>query len=127
MGNPPRESYTLGNIDLSDTIFRFSHVVDTTKYTHWWLIGSLNGDVVYSSVQPLNGVDMYTIDPFSTGGELDWNIIGNLDCVANDRGGSSIDWYGATATQHKISYSKKQQLHSGGLIMDVNLARLKLI
>lgn len=107
-GNPPRKSYKLGDIDLSETLFLFSHVVDTTQYTHWWLIGALNGDVVYSSILPLNGVDMYTIDPYSMGGELDWGIIGNLDRLASDGGGFSLDWYGATATQHKIHIAKNK-------------------
>lgn len=99
-GNPPRETYVLGDIDLSETLFTFSHTVDTLKYTHWWLIGSLNGNVVYSSVLPLNGVNMYTIEPYIIERpEFAWDIPNNLAGYASKQGFSN-DWWAQTINNY---------------------------
>lgn len=97
-GDVPRDAFSLGDIDLSESIVTFAHTVDTNTYTHWWLIGSMGGDVVYSSVMPLTGVDMYTIEPY-TGAELAWNIPNNLDAFVSGTT-YSIDWWAQTVNNH---------------------------
>lgn len=97
-GDVPRDAFKLGDIDLSASIVTFAHSVDTNTYTHWWLIGSMGGNVVYSSVLSLTGVDMYTIDPY-TGAELAWNIPNNLDAFVNGTT-YSLDWWAQTVNNH---------------------------
>lgn len=94
----PKNTYVLGDMDLSGSLFTFTHTVDTITSNHWWLIGSMNGDVVYSSVLPLNGVDMYTIEPY-TGAELAWNIPVNLNSYVT-KTGPSMDWFAQTMHNH---------------------------
>lgn len=99
-GNTPRSSFILGDIDLSKNSFNFTQTVDTAKFTHWWLIGTFNGDVVYSSSLPLNGVDLYSTEPYNgEGAELAWNIPGNIASYAAKEQ-YSMDWWGATANNH---------------------------
>ena len=99
-GNTPRSSYILGDIDLSKNSFNFTQTVDTIKFTHWWLIGTFQGDVVYSSGSPLSGVDLYSIEPYNIeGAALAWNIPASIaSYAAEDQ--FSLDWWGATANNH---------------------------
>lgn len=96
-GDPPRDAVILGDLDLSLTEQVFSVTVDPTT-TDWWLIGHQAGDVVYSSNQNLEGVDMYDIDPY-IGAELAWNIPANLDGYVNGTG-YSMDWWAQTVSNH---------------------------
>lgn len=97
-GFTPRNTYILGDIDLSGSLFTFRHTVDTVTSNHWWLIGSMSGDVVYSSALQLNGVDMYTIEPY-TGAQLAWNIPANLHSYVA-RTNPSMDWLAQTMHNH---------------------------
>ena len=68
--------------------------------THWWLIGHQGGNVVYSSMQDLNGIEMYTVQPYDIpGAELEWNIPANLDGFVNGTG-YSFDWWAQTINNH---------------------------
>lgn len=103
-GNAPRTSYILGDIDLSEDELNFSHKVDTSIYTHWWLIGSMNESVVFSSVLALSGADMYSIEPYS-GNQYTWDIPNNLDAFANSST-YSIDWWAQTVNNHSSHVAK---------------------
>jgi len=97
-GNVPRETYILGDIVLADTTLTFNHDVDN-QYTHWWLIGSQGGNVVYSSSMSLTGTGLYEIDPYDGVSPTDWNIITNLDGYANGTT-YSFDWWAQTVNNH---------------------------
>lgn len=97
-GNAPREVRKLGDIDLSHMLVTFPQAIDTSIFKHWWLIGSIEGDVVFSSVLSLTDVDMYSIEPY-TGAQLAWNIPANLESFTNGTG-SSLDWWAQTINNH---------------------------
>ena len=99
-GNP-KKTYVLGNINLSDTLTKFQHTVATDTIENWWLIGTLDGDVVFSSVTPLQGVDMYSVEPYNQPDvALTWNIPFNIQTYATNTGGYSIDWFSQTIRNH---------------------------
>ena len=106
-GGIPREAHILGDINLSETLVTFDKSVDTVAYTHYWLIGSMSGDVVYSSVLSLADVDMYTIEPY-TGSELAWNIPNNLNAYCSGTT-YSFDWWAQTINNHRshVAANKK--------------------
>lgn len=98
-GAAPRDAVALGDIDLSVLDHVYDVPVDATA-TSWWLIGHQGADVVYSSLQDLGGVDLYSVEPYDVpGAELAWNIPANLDAFVN--GGSySFDWWAQTVANH---------------------------
>ena len=100
-GEPVRDVIALGDFDLSLTEHTFDVPVDPAT-THWWLIGHEGGNVVYSSTLDLNGIDMYSVEPYDGSG-LAWNIPSNLDGYVN--GGVagvdySWDWWSQTTNNH---------------------------
>ncbi len=98
-GNP-KKAYVLGNINLSDTLTKFQHTVATDRIKNWWLIGTLGGDVVFSSVTPLQGVDMYSVEPYNQpGAALAWNIPFNILGYVN-KTDYSRDWWAQTFFNH---------------------------
>ena len=105
-GFTTQKTYVLGDIDLSGSLFRFTHTVDTVTSNHWWLIGSLSGEVVFSSALPLDGVDMYTIEPY-TGAQLAWNIPANLNGYVS-KTGYSMDWFAQTLHNHSSHVAANQ-------------------
>jgi hypothetical protein len=96
-GDVPREVYVVGDLDLSVTTHEFDKTVKN-ELTHWWLIGSINGRVVYTSNTITNGTDLYAVEPY-TGAELAWNIPNNLDAYANGDT-YSFDWWAQTINNH---------------------------
>ena len=96
-GDVPRDVYIVGDLDLSVTTHVFDKIVKS-EYTHWWLIGSINGHVAYSSNTIANGIDLYSVEPY-TGAELAWNIPNNLDAYANGDT-YSFDWWAQTINNH---------------------------
>ncbi len=98
-GNPIK-TYALGNINLSDTLTKFQHTVATDTIKNWWLIGTLDGDVVFSSVTSLQGVDMYSVEPYNiSGAALEWDIPNNVRGYVT-KTGYSMDWWSQTIFNH---------------------------
>ncbi len=98
-GAIPREVFKLGDIDLSQPNLTFTQAAPAAS-THWWLIGSMGGDVVYSSNTALAGVDLYSVEPYDIqGAELAWNIPANLDGYVNGTA-YSLDWWVQIMNNH---------------------------
>jgi len=110
-GAPPRKLYKLGDIDLSQATLSFSHNVPSSQ-THWWLIGHMGGEVVYTSNIALGGISIYSTEPYNMPGANVWNIANNLDGLVNGTG-HSIDWWAQTVNNHTTHVAPDENGASG--------------
>ena len=62
-GACPHHAIALGDLDLAKRQHIFDLSLDPT-FTHWWIIGHMGPEIVYSSNLNLHGADFYSNEPF---------------------------------------------------------------
>jgi hypothetical protein len=91
----------IGNLDLSSvTGVVVDKPVGDGSFTDWWLIGHQGADIVYSSTRNLAGVDVMSIEPFSSGDEFTIPTVIAQLANFNSGGSFSFDIYSLLAFGH---------------------------
>ena len=104
-GEAPRNVFILGDIDLTESSLHFDFETENDN-THWWIIGSMGGQVAYTSNSALGRESLYSIEPYMGSTPLDWNIPANLSAYAEGES-SSLDWWAQTINNHSSHTASK--------------------
>lgn len=95
-----RRAVALGDIDLVAGKVVLDHKLDTAQ-TSWWLTGTLNGDVVYSSNAIAPGTGLYAVEPY-------------------DVPGASTQWPASSIASNLDDFIRERVLHSFGVMSDTH-------
>jgi hypothetical protein len=96
----PFESIALGDLDLGETDHTLDYEV-RADMTHWWLIGHVDDDIMYSSNADLSAFELFDVEPFDPPFTYtEAGIRAMLDALNNDDPVPSFDQFVYAATNH---------------------------
>lgn len=96
----PYESIALGDLDLGEADHTLDYTVGSDK-THWWLIGHVDSDIMYSSNADLSELGLFDVEPFDPLGTFtETGIREMLEALNTGDPVPSLEQYIYTATNH---------------------------